>query len=789
MEKTNVKILLQHVIATLTLLLLLGKEAASIPCDSTLVRSITTPAASDTVNFNVAANEVLQITVMPQSGANFDPQWRVLDAAGNPATSGGAFGVAGRYDFGPLAPAGNPYRIEVVDGGADAPGTYTINLQRLTATAACEGVPLPCDSTVTWSLSTAADSDLFTFDVSQNEMLEIALMPQPGANFDPQWRVLDAAGNPATSGGAFGVAGRYDFGPLAPAGNPYRIEVVDGGADAPGTYTINLQRLTATAACEGVPLPCDSTVTWSLSTAADSDLFTFDVSQNEMLEIALMPQPGANFDPQWRVLDAAGNPATSGGAFGVAGRYDFGPLAPAGNPYRIEVVDGGADAPGTYTINLQRLTATAACEGVPLPCDSTVTWSLSTAADSDLFTFDVSQNEMLEIALMPQPGANFDPQWRVLDAAGNPATSGGAFGVAGRYDFGPLAPAGNPYRIEVVDGGADAPGTYTINLQRLTATAACEGVPLPCDSTVTWSLSTAADSDLFTFDVSQNEMLEIALMPQSGANFDPQWRVLDAAGNPATSGGAFGVAGRYDFGPLTPAGNPYRIEVVDGGNDGPGTYKLHLEHLAAVPGCGTTLWTCNQPNRTLPDALDADLFTVVFRQPFAAISIAVTAVSGANFQPIWRLLDTTGQPTVDCGGFHSGSATCGPFSAGNPYRIEVVDSDADAVGIYSVSIDGCSATDTPPMPPGPPTSFRLGPNYPNPFNPTTTIGFDVPTATRVTLKVYDVTGREVATLVDRECGPGNYQVQWNAQGVTGGVYVCSLRAGAFKESRRLVVTK
>jgi len=412
--------------------------------------------------------------------------------------------------------------------------------------------------------------------------------------------------------------------------------------------------------------------------------------------------------------------------------------------------------------------------------------SLSTRLDADLFTFNVSPGEVFGITVMPESGANFDPYWRVLDAAGNPAGSYGGFTPAGRYDVGPLSPSGNPYRIEVVDGGANAAGTYLIHLERLTSSTACEEFVLPCDLTQMQSLSTRLDADLFTFNVSPGEVFGITVMPESGVNFQPHWRVLDAAGNPA---GGFTPAGRYDLGPLSPSGNPYRIEVVDGGANAAGTYQIHLERLTAVPNCGTTLWTCAGTNRTLADGLDADLLTVVFRQPAAIMSIAVLPISGANFDPVWRLLDAAGQPATDCGGFHSGSDECGPFSAGNPYRIEVVDGGANAGGTYSVAIDGCNTSDTPPQTPTVPTRFHLGPNYPNPFNPTTSIAFDVPIATRVTLKVHDVAGREVATLVDREYVPGSYQVQWDARQVVSGVYVCSLRAGAFKESRRMVVAK
>ena len=70
-----------------------------------------------------------------------------------------------------------------------------------------------------------------------------------------------------------------------------------------------------------------------------------------------------------------------------------------------------------------------------------------------------------------------------------------------------------------------------------------------------------------------------------------------------------------------------------------------------------------------------------------------------------------------------------------------------------------------------PEKFALNRNYPNPFNPTTMISFDVPTSSVVSLKIYDVLGREAATLVDRVTGPGEYTVQFDASGLASGIYL------------------
>ncbi|MFK7845850.1 MAG: FG-GAP-like repeat-containing protein [Rhodothermales bacterium] len=93
-----------------------------------------------------------------------------------------------------------------------------------------------------------------------------------------------------------------------------------------------------------------------------------------------------------------------------------------------------------------------------------------------------------------------------------------------------------------------------------------------------------------------------------------------------------------------------------------------------------------------------------------------------------------------------------------------------------------------------PTEFALKANYPNPFNPTTTINFDVPEASNVRLEVYDMMGRRVATLVNGQLGAGRYEAIWNAQSdagtaVASGVYLYRMQAGSFESVQRMVLMK
>ena len=88
-----------------------------------------------------------------------------------------------------------------------------------------------------------------------------------------------------------------------------------------------------------------------------------------------------------------------------------------------------------------------------------------------------------------------------------------------------------------------------------------------------------------------------------------------------------------------------------------------------------------------------------------------------------------------------------------------------------------------------PKDFALEQNYPNPFNPTTTIRFSIPEKSRVKVKVYDLLGRLVANLFDRETAPGKYEVTWHAKGQPSGIYIYRLETTNSVQSRKLLLLK
>ena len=88
-----------------------------------------------------------------------------------------------------------------------------------------------------------------------------------------------------------------------------------------------------------------------------------------------------------------------------------------------------------------------------------------------------------------------------------------------------------------------------------------------------------------------------------------------------------------------------------------------------------------------------------------------------------------------------------------------------------------------------PEQYALLGNYPNPFNPTTTIRYDVRTPGQVTLKVYDVMGRLTATLYDARAQVGHHQVQFNGAGLASGIYFVNMTAPGFSSTNKMVLLK
>ena len=119
------------------------------------------------------------------------------------------------------------------------------------------------------------------------------------------------------------------------------------------------------------------------------------------------------------------------------------------------------------------------------------------------------------------------------------------------------------------------------------------------------------------------------------------------------------------------------------------------------------------------------------------------------------------------------------------YRLRQIDVDGTVHFSNGVSVNTLTGVSQPEIP----DRFALGQNYPNPFNPSTTITYQLPTASHVTLKIYNTMGQEVVTLIDDVEEAGYKSAVWNALNVSSGVYFYRLQTNDFVQTRKLVLMR
>lgn len=124
--------------------------------------------------------------------------------------------------------------------------------------------------------------------------------------------------------------------------------------------------------------------------------------------------------------------------------------------------------------------------------------------------------------------------------------------------------------------------------------------------------------------------------------------------------------------------------------------------------------------------------------------------------------------------FTDNTATSGRYT----YRLKQIDTDGKYEYSGEVEVDL-----------GAPNEFNLEQNYPNPFNPETVISYQIPISSNVSLKVFDMLGREVATLVDEVKETGSYNVSFNGKALTSGAYFYKFQSGNYIKINKMILMK
>lgn len=212
----------------------------------------------------------------------------------------------------------------------------------------------------------------------------------------------------------------------------------------------------------------------------------------------------------------------------------------------------------------------------------------------------------------------------------------------------------------------------------------------------------------------------------------------------------------------------------------------------------------NQRFRLYNNHLDPYTFQYTFHHEFTASDVpgGIPTVDGwhkmkveirtlnADTTAFWCYFDgqeLLGCPIYDTGDDRMSAGMYGVFSFQQGYAGIPGYYDNIVVNSLLTSVDDNSET-------GLPDGFSLEQNYPNPFNPDTQISYQLTTSGYISLNIYDLLGREIKTLVSKEQASGNYTVSWDGKDESGnivpsGIYLYTLKAGSFTESKKMILMK
>jgi hypothetical protein len=177
--------------------------------------------------------------------------------------------------------------------------------------------------------------------------------------------------------------------------------------------------------------------------------------------------------------------------------------------------------------------------------------------------------------------------------------------------------------------------------------------------------------------------------------------------------------------------------------------------------------------------------------PFPTHSYSDHASLWASGYPAILLIENY-LPTVDGPYYQKNNLYHSSGDTSGTLNFQLIKKSTQLTLAAAAELSSSSSTDVHAVRAKEPASFSLSQNYPNPFNPATHLILTIPTAdahAHSLLVIYDVLGREIATLVDREMEAGTYVVEWNAWDFPSGMYFCRLTNGALTQVRKMQILK
>jgi pimeloyl-ACP methyl ester carboxylesterase len=323
-------------------------------------------------------------------------------------------------------------------------------------------------------------------------------------------------------------------------------------------------------------------------------------------------------------------------------------------------------------------------------------------------------------------------------------------GIENTYQWGPTSTA-NPYNYDFNCNGSSTDAITALN----SGTTYNGSMPLPLNIWYTYITSNASSGT--------DGLVETAR----------QWLYSGSTPTPATADTILLTINHVD----EPNNILSIIRGLDEPNDTAFAYTI-------TPGQATKGFITPGMNW---NTTDKDVFRVMAPSN-GSLSISLVG-SGSGIDSL-AVFTSTGELSRKAAGDGTTNIVISSAVAGQAYYVYVRGTATNSTYLHPYSV---TATLTPTSVQqsldGLPNPFQLFQNYPNPFNPSTVISYHLSAAGNVSLKVYDMLGKEIATLVQQQQSAGTYSVQWNAVNIPSGMYFCRLTADGYSKTIKISILR
>ncbi len=641
----------------------------------------------------------------------------------------------------------------------------------LLAAAPAAGAVIAYGETAAGDLAVAGEADEFTFTGAAGDAVLIRLA-EGVTILEPQITLQRPGGAVLQTVWDYSLAEVVQA--SLPVSGTYTIRVSDNGNEDTGSYSLHVQNLKNPVGA--VAIAYGQVQGDALTARAQTRSHRLTAAAGDVI-IARLAETGTDFYPSLRIYDATGALVTS--AVGGSVVEIAGVTLPAAGQYTLMVLDYNGNAFGPYNLHVQRLNGPAG--PTALPIGATLDGALVLAAESDAYSVTATAGDILLLRLV-EAVAPLEPQLRIYSPAGVLLHGTWDYSLA-EITTGALPVTGTYTVLVTTYPGLDA-GAYSLHAQNLKnpvgavaiAYGQVQGDALTARAQTRSPRLTAEAGDVI-----------IARLAETGTDFYPSLRIYDATGALVTS--AVGGSVVEIAGVTLPAAGQYTLMVLDYNGNAFGPYNLHVQRLNGPAGAQDIAFGVVTPGTvTLAPETRAFVFTGAAGDSVHVVMTEVTA----TLEPRVRLYAPDGSLLAGAWDYSAATLSFTPLPQAGSFLILACDYPGEDVGDFTLVVNRTGGAV--PVPEAEITAFALHPAYPNPFNPRTTLAYDLPAPSHVRLVVLDLTGRTVAVLLDDERPAGRHTVAWDGrnsrgQRVAAGVYLGHIEAGGETATTRLVAVK